>query len=112
MEGPARAIGQSFPHLGMLVRSVVAGNGADYLAGRDGTLDGIEELYESPMDVFEHVAAEDRAVKNVEGGKQGGGTVGHRAASATLQRQTRLDAIMGWIWLFSSAETITRGPAG
>ena len=63
-------------------------------------VDIIEEADELLMPVALHVATDDGAVENVEGGKQGGCAVafvivGHRPGAAGLHRQSRLGAVEG-----------------
>ena len=70
----------------------------DDLAGWHLVLDGIKETDELLMRVSLHAAAEDDAVEDIEGGKQGGRAVplvvvGHGAALAGLERQTGLGSI-------------------
>ena len=70
----------------------------DDLAGWHLVLDGIKETDELLMRVSLHGAAEDDAVEDIEGGKQGGRAVplvvvGHGAAPAGLERQTGLGSI-------------------
>jgi hypothetical protein len=60
----------------------------------------------------DHLASDD-----IERGKKGGGTVPlvvvrHRAAAASLERQSRLGASSAWIWLFSSTENTTAWSGG
>lgn len=43
MEHPARMVGEPLSDLGVLVRSVIVGDGMDDLAGWDGAFDGVEE---------------------------------------------------------------------
>ena len=77
---------------------VVVEDGVDDLAGWHLALDGIKETDELLMRVSLHAAAEDDAVEDIEGGKQGGRAVplvvvGHGAALAGLERQTGLGSI-------------------
>ncbi len=72
----------------------------DRLVGRDLALDGIEEADEFLMPVALHAAPDDLALKDVEGGEQGGRAValvvvGHRGAAPLLHRQPRLGAVEG-----------------
>ena len=46
MESPTRIVGQPFENLRVLVRSVVVDDGVEDLSGRNGALDGVEELDE------------------------------------------------------------------
>jgi hypothetical protein len=98
MEDPSRMICQPLPDLGVLVGGVIIGDGMDQLAGRDGSLDRVEELDEFLMGVLGHTAANDGAIEDVEGGEQRGRAValvvvGHGAALAGLQRQAWLGAV-------------------
>jgi hypothetical protein len=70
----------------------------DDLAGRNGTLDGIEEAGELLMPVALHVAADHPAVEHVEGCEQGGRpmafvVVGHGPEPPRLHRQAGLRAV-------------------
>ena len=61
-------------------------------------LDGVEEADELLVAMALHVAADDGAVEDVEGGEQRRGAValvvvGHRPGAARLHRQTRLGAV-------------------
>ena len=62
VEHPARVALQPGADLGVLVGCVVVGDGVDQLAGRDGTLDGVEKADELLMAVLGHAAAQHRAV--------------------------------------------------
>ena len=98
VEGPARMPCQPLAHLRMLVGCVVVDDGVDRLLGRHLRFDGIEEADELLVPVSLHVAADDGAVKDVEGGEQRGCAVafvvvGHRSGAAWLHRQTRLGAV-------------------
>ena len=68
----------------MLVRGVVVDHGVDHLSDRNGALDGIEELDELLVAVVRHAAPDDRAVKHVERGEQGGRAV----AVVVVRRQS------------------------
>ena len=68
-EDPSGVVGQPVPDLGMLVGGIVVGDGMDDLAGRDGALDGVEELDELLVGVARHAAADDCPVEDVEGGE-------------------------------------------
>ena len=70
----------------------------DQLAGRDARLNGIEEADELLMAVALHVAADHRAIEDVQGGEQGGRAialvvVGHGSGAALLHGQARLGAV-------------------
>lgn len=70
----------------------------DDLAGRDGALDGIEELGEFLVGVLRHAAADHGNIENVESGKEHGGAVAlvvmdRRATFAGLQGQAGLGAV-------------------
>ncbi len=61
----------------------------DGLILRQFGLDGIEETDELLMPMTLHVAADDGAIENIEGGKQGGGAMalvimGHGATTTLL----------------------------
>ena len=93
----------------MLVGGIVVDNGMDRLSRRDLRLDGVEEADELLVAVALHVAADDGAVEDVEGGEQRRRAmafvvVGHGSGAALLHRQTGSSA---WIWLFSSTERTT-----
>ncbi len=65
IEVPARMAGEPGPHLGMLVRGVVIGDGVDHFTRRYGQLDRIEEADEFLMLVLVHAAAEHGAFERV-----------------------------------------------
>ena len=92
---------QPLSHLRMLVGCVVVDDGVDRFLGRHLRLDGIEKADELLVPVSLHVAADDGAVEDVEGGEQRGCAVafvvvGHRSGAARLHRQTRLGAVERW----------------
>ena len=99
MEGPARDAGRAIGGpSGCLWVGVVVDDGVDRLSGRDLRLDGVEEADELLMAVALHVAADDRAVEDVEGGEQRRRAValvvvGHGPGAALLHRQAGLGAI-------------------
>lgn len=98
MEGPSWVSGQPGEDLGLLVGGVVVENDVGGLGGREFGLDCVEEADELLVPVALHVAPDDRAIKHVERGKQGGGAVAlvvvrHRAATARLQGQPRQGAV-------------------
>lgn len=69
--------------------------------------DVIQEADELLMSMALHVAANDRAVENVQGSEQCGGAVtlvvaGYRSGTAPLQREARLSTVERLVWLFSS----------
>ena len=82
----------------MLVGRVVVDDGMDRLSIRHLRFGGIEEADELLVPVGLHVAADDGAVADVEGGEQRGCAVtfvvvGHRSGAARLHRQTGLGAV-------------------
>ena len=90
--------GQPFLHLGMFVGGVVVDDGVDRVSRRHLRLDGVEEADELLVPVALHVAADDGAVENVEGGEQRGRAValvvmGHGPGAALLHRQAGLGAV-------------------
>src|SRR5678815_1031559 len=98
VEGPAGMPGQPLLHLGMLVGGIVVDNGMDRLSRRDLRLDGVEEADELLVAVALHVATDDGAVEDVEGGEQRRRAmafvvVGHGPGAALLHRQAGLGAI-------------------
>ena len=62
----------------MLMGGVVVEHRMDRLADRHLALDGIEKADQFLMPVALHAAADDLALKHVEGGEQGGGAPGLR----------------------------------
>src|SRR6476619_3006718 len=84
----------------MLVGRIVVDDGMDRLSRRDLRLDGVEEADELLVPVALHVAADDSAVEDVEGGEQRRRAmafvvVGHGSGAALLHRQAGLGAIKG-----------------
>jgi hypothetical protein len=82
----------------MVVGRVVVDDGVDRLSRRYLGLDGVEEADELLMAVALHVAADDGAVEDIEGGEQRRGAmtlvvVRHRPGAARLHRQARLGTI-------------------
>jgi hypothetical protein len=82
----------------MLVGCVVVDDSVDCLACRHLRLDGIEESDELLMAMMLHIASDDGAVENVEGGEQRGRAVTlivvcHRPGAALLHRQAGLSAV-------------------
>jgi hypothetical protein len=97
VEGPARVLGEPFAHLGVFVGGVVVGDGVDRLSFWHLRLNGIESD-KLLMAVALHVVADDGAVEDIEGGKQGRGAVAfvvvrHRAGAACLHWQAWLGSI-------------------
>ena len=78
MEGPTRMTRQPGQHFGMFVGGVVVEDDMDQLASRDLALDGIEKADEFLMAMALHAAADDLALKDIEGGEQSGGAVAPR----------------------------------
>ena len=70
MEGPAAMPYQPSTHFGMVVGGIVVDDGMDRLSQRHLGLDGVEEADELLMPMPLHVATDDRAVENVQRGKQ------------------------------------------
>ena len=70
----------------------------DRLSHRHLRLDGVEEAHQFSVSMALHVAADDSAIENVEGGEQRRGAmafvvVGHGSGTALLHRQTGLGAV-------------------
>src|SRR5271156_4890913 len=85
-------------HLWMLVGRIIVDDGVDYFSHRDLLLDRIEEADELLVAMVLHVASDDGAIEDVEGGEQRGGAVTfvvvrHRPGAARLHRQSRLGAV-------------------
>ena len=85
-------------HLRMLMDGVVVEDRVNDLADRNFCLDGVEETDELLMAVTLHVAADDRAVEDIEGGEQRRRAMAfvimrHRTGAALLHRQARLGAV-------------------
>src|SRR5437773_2387802 len=100
MEGPARMLREPFAHFRVFVSGVVVNDRIDHLSLGKMRVDVIEKADELLMPVALHVATDDGAVENVEGGEQGGCAVafvvvGHRPGAARLHRQSRLGAVEG-----------------
>ena len=77
---------------------VIVEDHVDDLAHRDFRLDRVEKTDELLMPVTLHIAADHRAVENVQGGEQGRRAVpfvvmGHGSSAALFQRQPRLGAV-------------------
>jgi hypothetical protein len=82
----------------MFVGCVVVDDCVDHFSRRDLRLDGIEEADELLVPMALHVAADDGAIEDVEGGEQRGGTVmlvvvRHRPGATRLHRQPRLGTV-------------------
>src|SRR5262249_25151165 len=107
-------LGQPFADLGMLVGGIVVDDCVDILASGNLGVDGVEEADELLMAMTLHVAADNGAVENVEGGEQSGRPMAvrtlqrklyrkakerkpmsHGTGAAGLHRQARLGAIEG-----------------
>ena len=71
VEGPARMTSEPLANLFMFVRAVVVEDDVDHLARRNVALDDVQEAKEFLMPMAFHVAADDRTVEDVKGGKQG-----------------------------------------
>src|SRR6266480_6364894 len=98
--GPARMLREPFAYFRVLVSGVVVNDRVDRLSLGKVRVDVIEKAEELLMPVALHVATDDGAVENVEGGEQGGCAVafvvvGHRPGAARLHRQSRLGAVEG-----------------
>src|SRR6266511_5789654 len=72
VEGPARMLREPFAHFRVFVSGVVVNDRIDHLSLGKMRVDVIEETDELLMPVAFHVAADDGAVENVEGGEQRG----------------------------------------
>ena len=70
VERPAGMPGQPFLYLGMFVGRVVVDDGVDRHSHWHLRLGGVEEADELLVPVALHVAADDGAVKHIEGGEQ------------------------------------------
>src|SRR5271156_2742134 len=68
----------------MLVGGIVVEDGVDQLAGRNVSLNGVEEADELLMGMFLHAAAEDGAVQDIEGGEERGCAVALKGRIRTL----------------------------
>src|SRR5213595_966048 len=91
---------EPFAYFRVLVSGVVVNDRVDRLSLGKVRVDVIEEADELLMPVALHIAADDGAVENVEGGEQGGCAVafvvvGHRPGASRLHRQSRLGAVEG-----------------
>jgi hypothetical protein len=72
VEGPAGVLREPLTHLRVLVGGVVVDDRVDCLSPGSLGVDVIEEADELLMPVALHVATDDGAVENIEGGEQGG----------------------------------------
>ena len=98
MERPAGMPRQPLAHLWMFVGRIIVDDGVDHFSHRHLRLDRIEEADELLVAMVLHVAADDGAIEDVEGGEQRGGAVTfvvvrHRPGAARLHRQSRLGAV-------------------
>jgi len=85
-------------HFGLLVGGVVVENDVDGLVGGQLGFDGVEETDELLMSVALHVAADHRAIEDIERGKQRGRAialviVGHGRPTSALERKPRLGPV-------------------
>src|SRR5271154_5393214 len=85
-------------NVGVFVSCIVVENDVDDLADRNLRLNGVQKSNEFLMTMTLHVAADDRAVEDVEGGEQRRGAIPlvnvcHGSEPALLQRQAWLGAI-------------------
>ena len=89
---------QPLTDLWVLVRRVIVEDDTNRLAGGNLRLDGVEEANELLMPMALHVKAYDRAVENVQRGKQRRCSVPfvvmrHGSGAPLLQRQARLRSV-------------------
>ena len=117
VERPAGMPGQPLAHPRMLVGRIVVDDGVDYFPHRDLLLDRVEEADELLMPVALHVAADDGAVEDVEGGKQRGRAVPFISWGIVPARPGFIGnpgwvRSRAWIWLFSSTERTTAWAGG
>ena len=95
---PARMAAKPVSDLGMLVDGVIVEDCVNELAGRHRGLDPVEKPDEFLVAMARHALADDRAIEDIEGGKQRGRAmpdliVDHCPGAAFLDRQTGLSAI-------------------
>src|SRR4029453_3055709 len=95
MESPSWMSCQPGADLRLLMGRIVIEDDVDGLILRQFRLNRVEEPDEFLMPMTLHVATDHRAVENIEGGKQGRGSMaliimGHRPTTALLQRKPRL----------------------
>ena len=100
MEGPARVAREPSLDLGMLVHGVVVEDDVDGLAFGHVALDGVKEADEFLVTVALHVAADYRAIEDIECGEECRRAVtlvvvGHRTEPTALHRQAGLRPIQG-----------------
>src|SRR4029079_4292171 len=93
VERPARMACQPLAHFWVLVGRIIVDDGVDYLSHGDLRLDRIEEADELLVWMALYVAADDRAIEDVEGCEQRGSAVTfvivrHRPGAARLHRQS------------------------
>ena len=98
MECPSRVVREPFQDLGMFVGGVIVGDGVDDFASGHVPFDGVEKANEFLMPMLLHTAPDDRAIKNIQRGKERRRAIalvvmGHRSAFARLERQARLSAV-------------------
>jgi hypothetical protein len=80
VENETRVAIEPGANVGVFVSCIVVENDVDDLAERNLSLDGIQKSNEFLMTMTLHVAADDRAVEDVEGGEQCRGAVPTRRA--------------------------------
>ena len=100
MESPSGMTHEPRLDLGVFVGGVVIEDHVDILVSGHVALDDIEKADELLMTVALHVAADDPAIEDIQGGKQCGGSValvivGHGATAPLLHRQSGLGAVEG-----------------
>jgi hypothetical protein len=100
VENETRVAIEPGTNVGVFVSCIVVENDVDDLADRNLRLDVVEKSNEFLMTMTLHVAADDRAIEDVEGGKQCRGAVPlvivcHGSEPSLLQRQPWLGAIEG-----------------
>src|SRR5690242_5686307 len=99
----------------MLVGRIVVDDGVDHLSNRDLHLNRIEEADKLLVAMTLHVAANDGAIEDVEGGEQRGGAV---TLCVIVPARPGFIGSPGWvwssawIWLFSSTERTTAWAGG
>ena len=98
VERPSRMTLEPSADVGMLMGGVIVEDCMHDLAGGSVRLDGIEKANELLMAMALHIAADHRAVQDVEGGEQRRRAVplivvGHGSGAALLQWQSGLGAV-------------------
>ena len=98
MEGEALVPVEPLAHLGMLVGSIIVEDHVDDFAGRHFRLDSIEEADELLMPVALHIAPDNRAVEDIQRGKERRRSMAlvimcHGPGAAFLQRQAGLGPV-------------------